>query len=87
MPVRIRAFHCTLVGKDMCCREGVLGSNLTTPKILPKVFVVRWQLLKNAPSKGHHSRYITLFFKGTYSVIGFYELMRMFLVRSMHFLR
>ena len=41
----------------------------------------------NAPSKGHHSRYITLFFKGTYSVIGFYEVMRMFLVSLMHFLR
>ena len=26
----------------------------------------------------HHSRYITLFFKGTYSVIGFYEVMGMF---------
>ena len=56
-------------------------------KILPKVFVARWRLLGNAPSKGHHSRYITLFFKGTYSVIGFYELMRMFLVSLMHFLR
>ena len=36
---------------------------------------------------GHHSRYITLFFESTYSVIGFYELMRMFLVSLMHFLR
>ena len=35
---------------------------------------------------GHHSRYITLFFKGTYSVIGFYEVMRIFLVSLMHFL-
>ena len=66
--------------------EGVLGSNPTTPKILPNVFVARWRLLRNAPSKGHHSWCITLFFKGTYSVIGFYELMRMFLVSSMHFL-
>ena len=65
------------MGKHVCSREGVLGSNPTTPKILPKAFVARWRLLKNAPSKGHHSRYITLFFKGTYSVIGFYELMRM----------
>ena len=40
----------------------------------------------NAPSKGHHSRYITLFFEGTYSVIAFYELMRMFLVSLRHFL-
>ena len=36
---------------------------------------------------GHHSRYITLFFKGTRSVIGFYELMRIFLVGFMHFMR
>ena len=71
----------------MCSREGVLGSNATTPKFLPNVFVARWQLLRNVPSKGHHSRYITLFFKGTYSVIGFYELMRIFLVGVMHFLR
>ena len=76
MAVRIRAFDCTLVGKHMCSGEGVLGSNPATPKILPKVFVARWRLLRNAPSKEHHSGYITLFFKGTYSVIGFYELMR-----------
>ena len=86
MAVRIRSFDCTLVGKHMCSRYGVLGSNPTTPKTLPKDFVARWQLLGNAPSKGHHSRYITLFFKGTYSVIGFYELMKMFLVSLMHFL-
>ena len=87
MAVRIRTFDCTLVDKHVCSREGVLGSNPTTPKFLPKVFVARWRLLRNAPSKGHHSRYITLFFEGTYSVIGFYELMRMFLVSFMHFLR
>ena len=51
----------------------------------PKVFASRRRLLRNAPSKGHHSRYITLFFKGPYSVIGFYEVMRMFLVSLMHF--
>ena len=85
--VRIRPFGCTLVGKHMCSREGVLGSNPTTPKLFPKVFVARRRLLRNAPSKGHHSRYIRLFFKGTYSVIGFYEVMRMFLVSLMHFLR
>ena len=71
----------------MCSREGVLGSNPTAPKFLPKAFVARWRLLRNAPSKGHHSWYITLFFKGTYSVMSFYELMRMFLVGLMHFLR
>ena len=87
MAVRIRAFDCTLVGKHMCSREGVLGSNPTTPKFLPNGFAARWQLLRNAPSKGHHSRYIPLFFEGTYSVIGFYELMRMFLVSLEHFLR
>ena len=54
---------------------------------VPKVFVTGRRLLKNAPWKGHHSRYITLFFKGTYSVIGFHELMRIFLVSLMHFLR
>ena len=71
----------------MCSREGVLGSNPTTPRFLPNAFVARWRYLRNAPSKRHHSRYITLFFKGTYSVISFYELMRMFLVGLMHFLR
>ena len=71
----------------MCSREGVLGSNPTTPKILTKVFVARWRRLRNAPSEGHHSLYITLFFEGTYSVMGFYELMREFLVSLMHFLR
>ena len=35
----------------------------------------------------HHSRYITLFSKGTYSVIGLYELMGMSFAGSMHFLR
>ena len=80
MAVRIRAVDCTLVGKHMCSREGVLGSNPTSPQFLTKVFVAHWRLLRNAPSQGHHSRYITLFFEGTYSVIGFYELMRMFLV-------
>ena len=87
MTVRSRAFECTLVGNHMYSREGVLGSNPTTPKFLPNIFVARCRLLRNAPSKEHHSQYITLFFEGTYSVIGFYELMRMFLVRLMHFLR
>ena len=153
MAVRIRALDCTLVGKHMCSREGVLGSNPTTPIFFPNAFVARrtpshlghmdrvaatmpsqahagaaqeapdigqWegqdvplvrpsscnvkggipssrrylptylarrQLLRNAPLKEHHSRYITLLFKGTYSVIGFYEVMRMFLVSLMHFLR
>ena len=75
------------MGKHICSREGVPGSNPITPKMFPNVFVARRRLLRNAPSKGHHSRYITLFFQGTYSVIGFYGLMKMFLVRLMHFLR
>ena len=87
MAVRIGAFDCTLVGKHLCSREGVLGSNPTTPKFIPNVFVARRRLLRNAPSKGHLSSYITLFFKGTYSVIGFYESMKMLLVSFMHFLR
>ena len=74
------------MGKHVCSKEGVLGSNPTIPKFLPKVFVARWRLLRNASLKGHHSGYITLFFKGTYSVIGFSELMRKFLVGLMHFL-
>ena len=85
--VRIRAFDCTLLGKHVCSREGVLGSNPTTPNFLPKGFAARWQLLRNAPLKGHHSRNITLFFKGTYSVIGFHELTGMPLADLMHFLR
>ena len=73
------------MGKHIGSREGVLGSIPTTPKLFPKVFVARRRFLRIAPSKGHHSRYITLFFKGTYSVIGFYKVMRMFLVSLMHF--
>ena len=38
MAVRIRAFDCTLVGKHMCSREGVLGSNPTAPKTFSKSF-------------------------------------------------
>ena len=87
MAVRIRAFDCTLVGKHVCSREGVLGSNPTTPKFLPNVFASRWRHLRNAASKGHHSRYITVFFKGTYSVRDFYELMGMSSAGLMHFLR
>ena len=72
----------------MCSGQGVLGSIPTAPTVptlFPKVFAARRRLLKNAPSKGHHSRYITLFFKGPYSVIGFLEVIRMFLVSLMHF--
>ena len=75
------------MGKHVCSREGVLGSSPTTPKYWPKVFAARWRPLRNAPSKGHHSRYITLFFEGTYSVMGLYELMVMLSVGVMHFLR
>ena len=64
-----------------------MGSNPTTPKFCSKAFAARWRLSRNAPSKGHHSWYITLFFEGTCSVIGFYELMGMCLAGLMHFLR
>ena len=87
MAVRIRALDCTLVGKHVCSGEGVLGSNPTTPEFLPNVFAARWRLLRNAPSKGHHSGYITLFFMGTYSVISFYELMGVSLAGLMQFLK
>ena len=80
-------FNCTLVGNHVCSREGLLGSNPTTPNVFPNVFASGWRLLRNAPLKGHHSRYITLFFEDTYSVIGFYELMGKFLAGLMHFLR
>ena len=59
----------------------------TTPKILPNVFAACWLLLRNAQSKGHQSRYITLFFKGAYSVISFYEVMGLLMAGLMHFLR
>ena len=85
--VRIRAVDCTLVGKHVCSREGVLGSNTTTPEFSPNIFAARGGRLRNAPSKGHQSRYITLFFKGTYNVISFYELMGVSLADLMHFLR
>ena len=85
--VHIGAFDCTLLGKLVCSREGVLGSNPTTPKLLPNVFAARWRLLRSAPSKGHHSRYITLFSKGTYSVVSFYELMGVSMACLMHFRR
>ena len=73
------------MGKHIGSREGDLGSIPTGPKLFPKVFAARRRLLSNVPSKGHHSRYITLFFKGPYSVMGFFEVMRMFLVSLMHF--
>ena len=50
--VRIRAFDCTLVGEHVCSREGVLGSNPTTPKFGPKAFAARWRILRNDPIEG-----------------------------------
>ena len=87
MAARIRAFDHTLVGDHVHSREEVLHSIPTTPRFLPKVFAARQQLLRNASSKGHHTWYITLFFKGTYSVIGFSELMRVSFAGLKHFLR
>ena len=64
-------------------------SRVQTP--LPQIFSKRFRrtpaTFEECPIEGTSLRYITLFFKGTYSVIGFYEVTRMFLVRSMHFLR
>ena len=87
MVVRIRAFDRALVDRHIHSGEGILGSNPTTPKILSKVFAARWRLLRNAPSKGHRSRYITLFLKGTDSVVSFHELMRVSLAGLKRFLR
>ena len=75
------------MGKHVCSREGVLGSSPTTPNFLPKVFAAGWRRLRNAPSKGDHSRYIALFLKTTYSVISFHELMVVSLAGLVHFLR
>ena len=87
MAGRIRAFDRTLVGNHVYSREEVLGSNTTTSNWSPNVFASRWHLLRNAPSNGHNTRYITLFFKGTYSVISFHELMGMSCAGWQHFLR
>ena len=81
MAVRIRALDGTLVGKH------VQSSNPTTPKFVPNTFAAGWRLLSNAPSKGHHSRYIKLFFKGTSDLVSFSELMEMSLAGLKHFLR
>ena len=77
MTVRIRAFGCTLVGKHVHSGEGDLGSNPTAPKFSPKVSAARWRRLRNGPSKAHHTRYITLLFDDTYSVMNFSKAMRM----------
>ena len=87
MALRIRAFDCTLVDKHVHSREGVLGSNPTTPTFLPILFAACWRLLRNAPSKALHTRYIALFFKGIYSDVSLYELMRVSSAGFKHFLR
>ena len=87
MAVRIRAFDCTLVANHVHSRKQVLGSIASNPKIVRKGFAALRQLLRIVPSKEHHSRYITLFFQGTYGVIGFYELIRVSFADLKHFLR
>ena len=87
MTVRNRAFDHTLVGNHGYSREEVLGSNPTTPKHFSKRLRSRQLLSRNAPSKGHHSRYIALFLKGTYSVDSSFALMRKFFASLQHFLR
>ena len=65
-----------------------MGSNPTAQELFfSKHLRSRQPPLRNAPSKGHHSRYITLFLKGTSSVNSFYELMRRFCEGLHHFLR
>ena len=75
------------MGEHVYSKGGVLGSNPTIPKFLPNVFAAPWQLLRNAPWKENHSRYITLFLKGTYSMLSFYELMGVSLAGVKHVLR
>ena len=87
MAVCMRAFDCTPVGKHVHSGEGVRGSNASSSKCLPKGCAARWRLLKNAPSKGHHTRYITPFLEGNYSVINFSEEMKMSYAGFRHFLR
>ena len=76
------------MGKHVCSREGVLGSNPTTPKVFAKGFRRTLATFVDRPIEGTSSRvHYTVFFEGTYSVIGFYELMGLFSVGSTHLLR
>ena len=86
MAVRIRAFDCTLVGKHVCSREGVLGSNPTTPKNFTKSIRCTLVTFEECPIEETSFTVHYTVFQGYYSVIGFYELMRMFLVSLMHLL-
>ena len=76
----------------MISANGGLPAHRYTPQVTPRwprgsePASARWRLLSNAPPKGHHSHYITLFFKGTYSLGVFFALMGVFLVSLMHFL-
>ena len=63
-----------------------MGSISTPQTLFSKSLRSRQLLLRNAPSKGHHSRYITLFLKGTSSVNSFFELIRKFCDGLQHFL-
>ena len=69
MAVRIRACDRTLVGNHVHSREKVLGSNPTPPNLLTEAYASTQHFLRNAPLKGHRTRYVTLFFKGIHSVI------------------
>ena len=61
MAVHITAFERALVGNHVYFREEVLGSIPSTPQSLPNLFASGRRLLRNAPLKGHHTWYITLF--------------------------
>ena len=87
MAIRISAFDHTLVGKHAPSRKEVLGSIPSTPKVLLNAVAARQRLLRSAPSKMHHARYFTMFFKGSHSVIGYHELMRVSFAGFKHFLR
>ena len=64
MAIRIRAFDCTLMGKHMCSREGVLGSNHTTPKMFTKRFRRTLATFEKCPIEGTSFTVHYTFFRG-----------------------
>ena len=72
----------------MCSGQGVLGSIPTAPTLFfPKSFRLTPATFEECPFEGTSFTVHYTVFQGSYSVIGFYEVMRMFLVSLMHFLR
>ena len=57
------------------------------PNVCQSAFSAGWRLLRISPSNGVPSRYITLFCKGIYSVVSYYEMVRVPFAVLKHFLR